>query len=253
MRMQKNSKSLKRNWVKIKNLCIYSEICVDKKNKTSVVLVHGLSVSSRYMRPTAKLLAQHYNVYAPDLPGFGKSDDPAHVLSLPELSDLLAIWMKKMKIKKAVFLGNSLGCQIIIDIAIRHPSLISHAVLVGPTVDQYAKNFLEQFYRLTLDIFFEPISYYPILIKLYAQAGIRRTIKTFHYALKQNEVNDVKKIKVPTLILRGARDPIVSQKWVVKLNNLIPKSKLVVIPKAGHALNFNSPERLVSAIRTFLQ
>ena len=35
-----------------------------------IVLVHGLSVSSRYMVPVARRLAPHRDVYAPDLPGF---------------------------------------------------------------------------------------------------------------------------------------------------------------------------------------
>ena len=41
-------------------------------NTPTVVLVHGLSVSSGYMVPTVLRLAPYYQVYAPDLPGFGK-------------------------------------------------------------------------------------------------------------------------------------------------------------------------------------
>ena len=52
----------------------------------AVVLVHGLVVSSRYMVPTAELLAAHYRVYAPDLPGFGKSYKPPRVVNVAELS-----------------------------------------------------------------------------------------------------------------------------------------------------------------------
>ena len=55
-----------------------------------VVLVHGIGVASRFMVPIVELLAPYHRVYAPDLPGFGKSEKPAHALNLIELTDALA-------------------------------------------------------------------------------------------------------------------------------------------------------------------
>jgi 2-hydroxy-6-oxonona-2,4-dienedioate hydrolase len=63
-----------------------------------IVLVHGEGMSSRYMVPTALQLAPYYHVYAPDLPGFGKSDNPSHILNMAELGDALAAWMQAMSI-----------------------------------------------------------------------------------------------------------------------------------------------------------
>lgn len=57
-------------------------------------MVHGLVVSSRYMVPTAIRLAPYYHIYVLDLPGFGKSDKPSHVLNITELSDFLVDWMQ---------------------------------------------------------------------------------------------------------------------------------------------------------------
>ena len=59
-----------------------------------VVLVHGQVISSRYMVPTAELLAPEFRVFAPDLPGFGLSGKPKRVLTVPELADALTGWMK---------------------------------------------------------------------------------------------------------------------------------------------------------------
>jgi len=60
-------------------------------------------------------------------------------------------------------------------------------------------------------------------------------------------------VHVPTLVVRGSRDPIVPQDWVEKVNLLLPNSQLVVVQGAGHAVNFNSPDRLVQLVRSFLQ
>lgn len=81
-----------------------------------MVLVHGLVVSSRYMVPTLERLAPYHRVYAPDLPGFGKSDKPPRVLNVAELSDSLVAWMEKIGLKSAALVGNSFGCQIIADL-----------------------------------------------------------------------------------------------------------------------------------------
>ncbi|HXH11016.1 MAG TPA: alpha/beta fold hydrolase [Alphaproteobacteria bacterium] len=48
-----------------------------------VVLIHGLAVSSRTLLPTAMRLAANRRVYAPDLPGFGRSTQPSKALTVP--------------------------------------------------------------------------------------------------------------------------------------------------------------------------
>jgi pimeloyl-ACP methyl ester carboxylesterase len=49
-------------------------------------VVHGLVVSSRYIVPTAERLAPHYQVFVPNLPGFGRSKSPPRVLDVAGLS-----------------------------------------------------------------------------------------------------------------------------------------------------------------------
>ena len=46
------------------------------RRRPIVILVHGMVISSRYMVPTAERLAPFANVYAVDLPGYGKSYKP---------------------------------------------------------------------------------------------------------------------------------------------------------------------------------
>src|SRR5918992_4506038 len=78
-----------------------------------LVLVHGLGLSHRYMMPVAEELARDYHVYVPDLPGFGDSGHPRRTLTLPELADGLAAWMRAVGLSRVPLLGNSQGCQII--------------------------------------------------------------------------------------------------------------------------------------------
>jgi pimeloyl-ACP methyl ester carboxylesterase len=60
----------------------------------SVVLVHGLKVSSRCMVPTLKRLSRHCRIYALELPGFGIREKLARVLNMAgSLTLLLHGWM----------------------------------------------------------------------------------------------------------------------------------------------------------------
>ena len=55
---------------------------------TPIVLVHGLS-SGRTLKPLIRALGTRRPVFAPDLPGFGMSDQPIHPLDIPGLADAL--------------------------------------------------------------------------------------------------------------------------------------------------------------------
>jgi pimeloyl-ACP methyl ester carboxylesterase len=160
--------------------------------------------------------------------------------------------MQEMELPPAVLLGNSLGCQIIVNFALRYPERITRAVLVGPTMDPKARTIRQAALRLLLDAPCEPFSYLPVLIREYLAAGIRRTIRTLQYAFADTIEEHLPKVHIPTLIVRGARDPIVPQDWAEEVHRLLPDSQFVVLPRAGHAVNFNSPEKLTAIIRPFL-
>ena len=99
------------------------------------------------MLPIAEHLARDFRVYAPDLPGFGLSDKPDHVLTLRELADALAAWMDAVGLSRAAFVGNSLGNEIMVELALRHLGKVERLVLQGPTPDPGARNAPQQIWR----------------------------------------------------------------------------------------------------------
>src|SRR5947207_8438818 len=70
------------------------------RDAPTLVLVHGIGVSGRYLLPTAVRLATTCKVYVPDLPGFGLSGKPPGILDVPALADALAAWMRVMKLPR---------------------------------------------------------------------------------------------------------------------------------------------------------
>jgi 2-hydroxy-6-oxonona-2,4-dienedioate hydrolase len=128
---------------------MHARVSVDSAPSGSLplVLVHGIGVASRFMVPVAELLAPYHRVYAPDLPGSGKSEKPAYALSLVELTDDLAGWTRAIGLEGAAFLGNSFGCQIVAGLALRYPGLVERVVLQGPTMDPRGRTAWQQVAR----------------------------------------------------------------------------------------------------------
>src|SRR6188472_806762 len=97
---------------------------------TPIVLVHGLS-SSRALKPLIRALGTRRPVYAPDLPGFGMSDQPIHPLDISGLADALRRWLFDNELAPANVVGISVGSQVAVDLAVHHPAALDRLVLVG--------------------------------------------------------------------------------------------------------------------------
>jgi pimeloyl-ACP methyl ester carboxylesterase len=218
-----------------------------------VVCVHGLLVSSRSMTPTARQLAMTTRVAAVDLPGFGRSDDPPAPLDIPALADALVAWMDAAGLTPAVLLGNSLGCQVITEAAVRYPAHVERLVLLGPTVDARHRGLVQQVARLLLDFTREPLDSALVVARDFLDGGVGQLVWTARYGLRDRIERTLPLIQAPTLVVRGGRDPLVPQRWAETVTRLLPDGRLVVIPGVGHAVNYNSPEAVARTVRAFMR
>ncbi|WP_168185679.1 alpha/beta fold hydrolase [Acidiferrobacter sp. SPIII_3] len=217
------------------------------------MFVHGLVIASRYMLPAARLLAAQTRVLAVDLPGYGRSAKPHHLLRIPELADALVEFLDANGLVRAHWVGNSFGCQIIAELAVRHPERIDRIVLQGPTVDASARRMGLQGRRLIANSRYEPASLTAISLGDYWRAGLRRAFGTARMALADRIEDKMPRIKAPTLIVRGEHDPLVPMRWARYLAGLTPHGELRVIRGWGHAVHYAAPGAFVDAVRPFLR
>jgi pimeloyl-ACP methyl ester carboxylesterase len=218
------------------------------------VLVHGVGLSHRYLMPYAVRLAEHFRVFVPDQPGFGRSYKPRRVLTLPELADWMADWMAAVGLERAALMGNSQGCQVIVNLAVRHPQRVLRAVLQGPTVDPAAPTFLEQMWRWHVTRKFEPNSRRnPLFYPEYWQCGWFRLLRTFGYALEDRTEEKSPRMRCPTLVVRGALDRIVPQRWAEEVTRRLPRGRLIVLPGVPHTANSESPLELFRVTKPFFE
>ncbi len=152
-----------------------------------------------------------------------------------------------------MLIGNSMGCQIIVDTAVRHPARVERAVLQGPTIDRHPRTLRLQVGRALPDVLGEHPSQPLVQTRDYAKFGLRRSLRTFQFAVHDRIEEKVPLVRAPTLVVRGARDPIVSQRWAEEVTRLLPEGRLVVIPGAPHTLNYSTPREFVRVLRPFLE
>jgi pimeloyl-ACP methyl ester carboxylesterase len=221
-------------------------------DRLPVILVHGLGMSSRYMIPLARHLAPHFRVYAPDLPGFGFSEKPCRTLTVRELADALATWMHAIGVERAAFVGNSLGCEVLVELALLHPQLVERLVLQGPTPDPKARGLVRQVVGFLAIAPFERWSLAWVALTDYARGGIGRYILTLRSMVDNRIAEKVRRVTQPTLVVWGTRDYIVPHAFVASLAGSLPHGRLAVIPGAAHGINYSHPEAFTAVLLPFL-
>ena len=240
-------------WTRVDGAAIYAKAATRAAPPgPEIVLVHGIGVSRRYLEPTMRALAPHLRVYAPDLPGWGQSDHPRRALEIPELAAVLGKWLDLVGIEAPTLVANSMGCQVVVELAARMRHRAADLVLVGPTVDPGARTMPRQAGRLLLDSVREPPSLLPLIAVDYARFGPRRFLATSRHALRDRIEEKLPRVEAPTLVVRGARDALVSQRWAEEVARLLPRGQLVNLPGRAHAVNYNAPLELAALVREFV-
>jgi pimeloyl-ACP methyl ester carboxylesterase len=197
------------------------------------VLLHGLAVSHRYLMPTAAALTGG-PVHVPDLPGFGLSGKPREVYDVEHHCAAVAAWMDTEGLTGARVLGNSFGCQVAVELAVRRPDLVRALVLVGPTVDPAAPTATGQARRWLVDLAGEDPHQARISAADVRDAGVRRILTTLRLSVRHRIDRRLPLVQAPVLLLRGEHDPIAPPAWIEQAARLTPEAVTGVVPGAAH-------------------
>lgn len=165
-------------------------------------MVHGWGVSGTYFVPAAERLAADFTVYVPDLPGHGRSATPALSLGVPGHAHALVRWMQSMSIDCAALIGQSMGCQIAIEAALRFPDRVDRLVLLGPTVDASARALGRLFWRLVRAGLRERAALIPTVVRDYVRMR-ERLVPEFRAMLADRPEEKLPRLALPAMVLRG--------------------------------------------------
>ena len=221
-----------------------------------LIFLHGLGCSSDSWRPALDRLAERQPdcpAYVPDMPGFGCSPGPKAALGMEELGDWIVRLMDVLGIQRAHLAANSMGCQVALAIARRHPDRVGGIVLAAPTAGERYIPFWRYAVGLMLDGFWEPFAYSAVLTRMCFQMGLIRYLETTKKMLEDEPITHAAEVDAPCLILRGGKDSIIPDSAARRLVAALPKGEFLRLPGASHALQFGCPVEFVEIALTFWQ
>jgi pimeloyl-ACP methyl ester carboxylesterase len=216
-----------------------------------VVLVHGLGVSGEYFEPLGEALGRSFSVSIPDLPGWRKSERPRRALTLEALAEVLEHLVEPGG-RAPAFVANSLGCQIVLALAERHPEKVRALILIGPTVDPVYRGWLRHAMRLLVGATRERNGLLPIVIEDYLRMGPRRIFATARAALEDRPEQRLPRIEAPVLVVRGERDALTTPGWARRCAELAPRGKYVEIAGTAHAAHVSHTREVAKLVERFL-
>ena len=225
-------------------------------------------------------LASRHKVIAFDRPGHGRSQRPKHGDATVEVqAQLLHDALAQLRVDRPILVGHSWGATLALVYAINYPNEISGVVVVAPAAyESHDGSFLTGL--PTVPVIGDAANY--VLTPLIGPSVVRGELKKAFspdpvpknylksvlsewtkpskvraYAQDEDLYNPcVKKfspryaeIVVPTSILTGDADVIVPQKENAdRLHEVLPKSRLIVLPKTGHQIPFTHPQSVIEEI-----
>lgn len=253
---------------------------LDKGEGTPVVLIHGYTSSTYTWKDQFDELSKKYRVIAVDLKGFGFSDKPDGDYSRRAQGEVVASLLDRLQIPRAWLVGNSMGGETALNVAVAHPDKVLGLVLIDSagikvqgrtslapwylqmpvlgrlltalalTSDQLVRAGLEKSFFDDSKVTDERVNaYYQPLKTQGGQLSATRARAQFELFPIEDRIPG---IKVPTLIIWGAEDTLIPLEAGRKLNELISGSKLVIFEKCGHVPQEEMPERVLSEIAGFV-
>lgn len=232
-----------------------------------IVFLHGGDGMSPDA-PFARLLAEENLLIAPSHPGFGGSELPAAYRTVDDLAYFYLDFLKEWALDHVVLVGVSFGGWIAAEIAIKCTSRIAGLILVdavgakfeGPETREIADLFSVPQYQQPDLIYASVAQHRPNFAQMSDDALIRLARNHQSFALygwsptlhDPKLVNRLHRIDVPTTLLWGAEDRIVSPSYGQRFAKAIPGAAFELIDGAGHLPHIEQPELFVAAVRRFI-
>ena len=212
-------------------------------------------------------LARHWRVVVPRHPGFGNSERPDGFRTVHDLAYLYLDLLERQDFGKVTLAGSSLGGWIALEICVRCLERIDRLVLidsVGLKFGGREERDIADIYALASEevlrrSFFDPARMAPDYARLSDDeltAIARDRQATALYGWRPYMHNPglrqwLHRVSVPTLVIWGENDGVVTQDYGHKLCRSLPNSRFEAIREAGHYPQIERPDEVADAIGRF--
>ena len=243
----------------------------------ALLLMHGFGSSLQAWDDWSLKLEQKYRVIRLDLPGFGLTGaSPANDYSEEKDLAILTHFADKLGLEKFSIIGHSMGGKMAWTLAASQPERVQALVLMAPdgfpeakdigtkpyevpAVTGLIKYFLPKYLvRKSIEPAFAEADalsdarvnrYYDML----RAPGVRAAIlERSNQTIYTDPVPRLKAIKAPTLLIWGEQDQMIPSTNAKSYASVLSNSTTVLVPKLGHLLQEEQPEKGLTAVMQFL-
>lgn len=215
----------------------------------TVLLLHGWGVDASLYHQMIDHLSAYCRVVAPDLPGFGGSEEPPHPYTPDDYADFVSAFAEKLCITEAVTIGHSNGGRVLIKLLSRPslPFVVKKAVLID-SAGLPAHHSFSYYVKVYSFKFFKAIFSLPPLKKLFPSAieNARKRHGSSDYqkasplmrqsmvlALNEDVTSLLPLVRASTLLVWGNSDTATPLSDGKTMERLIPDAGLAVL-EGGH-------------------
>jgi pimeloyl-ACP methyl ester carboxylesterase len=217
--------------------------------------------------PFHGLLAQRFEVIAPDHPGFGGSDDLPEVEAIDDLVYHYLDVLDRLGLDRVNVVGASLGGWIGAELAVHSPHRLGRLALLGAAGLRVPGNMATDIFLMTPDQVVATLYKHPEIAAASAPAepdidfilSVQRDMAGLARYGWAPYLNDPKlerrlhRIGAPTLVLWADDDRVVPIEHGRLYAERIPDATMQVIGDCGHAMYFEQPDAFADAVTEFLE
>jgi len=254
----------------------------------TVLLVHGITNSSRTWTPVTERLAEHgLHVLAPDLPGHGDSQRRRGDHSLGATASILRDFLSVVDVERLTIVGHSLGGGIVMQFSYQFPEAVQRMVLVssgglGREVSLAVRAATLPFAEQVIGVgaswpmtraaglvggalgrvglkpggdFEEIMEGLTSLSDRERRQAFVRTARSVITPRGQRVLAEDKlylAAGIPTLLVAGARDSVIPAEHTRAAGRLAPRSRLEIFEESGHFPHLEEPDRFADLVAAFV-
>jgi pimeloyl-ACP methyl ester carboxylesterase len=229
-----------------------------------VLFLHGAGGLPGW-QPFLAQLADHYDVIAPDHPGYGQSDSPAWLEEVADLAQFYLEFLKSFDLTGVRMIGHSLGGWIALEMAIRSTARMKSLTALSSAGIRVKNLGPPDIFAMDPEELVRTLFHDQRLIEQQLSATLtpeqittmsRNRVTSARLGWNPRFCNPklrkwLRRIDVPTHIVWGDQDRIFAPAYATELQKAIAGAKVTIIPDTGHMLHVEKANAVADAVMAF--
>ena len=235
-----------------------------------VILLHGFPMNSTVWESFASQLSTNFEVFTPDLPGFGKSAILPVPFSISDVAAQMLLWIDEQKIINPVVIGHSLGGYVTLAMAAKAEEKLAgiglfHSTAYADSAEKkesrtktiefvkkngvlaFTSNFIQQ-------LFADPHHPAIVIVREIAMQSTEEAVVGYTAAMRDRPecVNVLEQFNKPVLLIGGTKDQGIPGASIEEQAQVCKQPDLHLLTQVAHMGMFEQPSETVNLVKFFV-